>query len=108
MIMESMANYIMQILKSQVIKMWSWGFNSPKSLPNNKGLKFKVNGFKHRGWVEVIYDEGTDAFNINLLNNRNNVVKQINGAYIDNLVDIIDNAVEKTDNYEERIIAEYF
>ena len=105
--MESMANYIMQILKSQIIKMWSWGFNSPKSLPNNKGLKFKVNGFKHKGWVEVIYDEGVDAFNINLLNYRNNVVKQINGAYLDNLVDVIDNAVEKTDNYEERIKTEY-
>lgn len=105
--MESMANYIMQILKSQLMKMWSWGFNNPIALANNKGIKFNVNGFKHKGWVEVVYDEGADLFNINLLNDSNNVVKQINGVYLDNLVDVIDNAVEKTDNYEERIKNEY-
>ena len=75
--MESMANYIMQILKSQLMKMWSWGFNNPIALANNKGLKFKVSGFKHKGWVEVIYDEGVDLFNINLLNNRKRIVKQL-------------------------------
>ena len=39
-----MAMYIMRILKSQLMKMWSWGFNSPTALDN--GLQFKVNGFK--------------------------------------------------------------
>ena len=35
-----MAKYIMQILRSQLMVMWSWGFNSPIAIEN--GLRFKV------------------------------------------------------------------
>ena len=44
--------------------MWSWGFNSPKAIAN--GLSFKVQGFKFKGTVEVVYNEGTDLFDISL------------------------------------------
>ncbi len=57
-----MAMYIMRILKSQLMIVWSWGFNSPKTIIN--GLSFKVQGFKFNGTVEIIYNEGTDLFDI--------------------------------------------
>lgn len=50
-----MAMYVMRILKSQLMVMWSWGFNSPKTLTN--GLSFKVQGFKFKGTVEVEYND---------------------------------------------------
>ena len=99
-----MAMYIMKILKSQLMIMWSWGFNSPKVISN--GLSFKVQGFKFKGTVEVVYNEGTDLFDISFIK-RNKVVEIIEGIYIDQLITVIDNHVEKVDNYKERVEAEY-
>lgn len=99
-----MAKYIMRILKSQLMVMWTWGFNSPTALTN--GLRFKVNGFKFKGIVEVVYNEGSDLFDISFIK-RNKVVDTIEGCYLDMLVNVIDNRVEKVKNYEERVKAEY-
>lgn len=99
-----MAKYIMRILKSQLMKMWSWEFNSPTALAN--GLQFKVNGFKFKGIVEVVYNEGTDLFDISFIK-RNKVIDTVEGCYLDMLVNVIDNRVEKVKNYEERVKAEY-
>ena len=86
-----MAEYIMTILKSQPIVVWSWGFHCPVSVSN--GLRFLVEGYLHKGWVEVLYDEGADLFNIRLL--ENNAVKQEEtGVYLDCLVNVIDRLVE--------------
>ena len=79
-----MAQYIMSILKTKLMVVWSWGFNSPMAIPN--GLRFKVQGFKFRGVVEVAYNEGKD---------------------LDMLVDVIDNKVEKTADYKERVEQTY-
>ncbi len=99
-----MAMYIMRILKSQLMIVWSWGFNSPKTITN--GLSFKVQGFKFNGTVEIIYNEGTDLFDISFIK-RNKIIEIIEGIYIDQLVSVIDNHVEKVDNYNERVEAEY-
>ena len=44
-----MTEYILQILRSQLMVVFSWGFNSPKRLPEDKGLSFFVEGFKYQG-----------------------------------------------------------
>lgn len=44
-----MAMYVMRILKSQLMIILSWGFNSPKTIAN--GLSFGVQGFKLKGTV---------------------------------------------------------
>lgn len=99
-----MAMYIMKILKSQLMIMWSWGFNSPKVISN--GLSFKVQGFKFKGTVEVVYNESSDLFDISLIKGGK-AVEAVEGVYIDQLVSVIDNHVEKVDNYNERVEAEY-
>lgn len=99
-----MAKYIMSILKSQLMVVWSWGFNSPMAVKN--GLRFKVQGFKFRGIVEVAYNEGSDLFDVSFIK-AGKVVKTIEGVYIDTLVETIDHYVEKTADYEERVRAEY-
>lgn len=96
--------YIMRVLKSQLMVVWSCGFNSPKAIAN--GLSFRVQCFKFKGTVEVIYNEGSDLFDISFIK-RNKVVEIIEGIYIDQLITVIDNHVEKVDNYKERVEAEY-
>lgn len=99
-----MANYIMQILRSYAMVVFSWGFNNPTAIEN--GLRFKVQGFKFKGTVEVEYNEGTDLFDIRLIQNGK-VVDTIEDVYLDSLVDVIDNHVEKVDNYKQRVINTY-
>lgn len=99
-----MAKYIMQILKTQLMIVWSWGFHSPTAIKN--GLRFKVQGFKFRGAVEVVYNEGRDLFVVSFCK-AGKVVKSIDSAFFDELVSVIDNYVEKTADYEERVKAEY-
>mgnify|MGYP007112528335 CR=1 FL=1 len=95
-----MANYIYTILISKLVVILSWGFNSPIAITN--GLRFKVQGFKFTGTVEVIYNEGMDLFEVHLSDGT-----KVEDVYLDNLVEVIDNLVEKTSNYEQRVQQEY-
>ena len=95
-----MANYIYTILMSKLMVVLSWGFNSPNAITN--GLRFKVQGFKFTGTVEVIYNEGMDLFEVHLSDGRVEA-----DVYADCLVNVIDGLVERTDNYEERVKKEY-
>lgn len=99
-----MAKYIMSILKTQLMVVWSWGFNRPMAVEN--GLRFNVQGFKFRGIVEVIYNEGRDLFDVSFIK-ANKVVATANDIFFDMLVDVIDCYVEKTTDYEKRVAAEY-
>ena len=99
-----MAEYIMKILRSQLMVVFSWGFNNPIAITN--GLRFKVEGFKLKGTVEVVYNEGSDLFDVRLIKNGK-VVELVEGVYFDSLVDVIDYRVEKVDDYKERVAAEY-
>lgn len=97
-----MAEYIMQILRSQLVVVFSWGFNSPKRLPEDKGLSFLVNGYKYTGKVKVIYNEGADLFDVHLADGTT-----VEDVYLDSLVNVIDCLVERTDDYKERLEKEY-
>lgn len=99
-----MAKYIMSILKTQLMVVWSWGFHNPIALEN--GLRFNVQGFKFRGVVEVVYNEGSDLFDVSFIK-ANKVVKTIEGVFFDMLVDTIDDYVERTPDYEQRVKEEY-
>ena len=95
-----MANYIYTILVSKFMVVLSWGFNSPNAIAN--GLRFKVQGFKFSGTVEVVYNEGMDLFEVHLSDGRVEA-----DVYADCLVDVIDVLVERTNDYEERVKKEY-
>lgn len=95
-----MANYIYTILISKLMVILSWGFNSPIAITN--GLRFKVQGFRFTGVVEVVYNEGMDLFEIHLSDGRVEA-----DVYADCLVDVIDDLVERTDDYADRVKKEY-
>jgi hypothetical protein len=95
-----MAKYIMSILKTQLMVMFSWGFHQPVAIEN--GLQFKVQGFKFRGIVEVVYNEGRDLFDVRFLK-ANKVVNTIEGVFFDMLVDTIDDFVERVPDYDKKV-----
>ncbi len=99
-----MAKYIMTILKTQLMIVFSWGFHQPVAIEN--GLRFRVQGFKFKGVVEVSYNEGRDLFDVRFLK-ANKVVNTIEGVFFDMLIDTIDDFVEKTSDYDQKVIAEY-
>ncbi len=100
-----MANYILSILRTQSMIVFSWGFHQPTTITD--GLKFKVQGFKYRGWVVVTYNHGADLFDITLTDLSGGVVQEIEGVYFDELVGIIDDVVERTHDYQNRVKSEY-
>ena len=57
--------------------------------------------------VQVTLNEGEDLFEVCLISESGEVVERHESIFLDNLVYVIDNAVEKTENYEERISQEY-
>ena len=97
-----MAEYILEILKSQLMVMFSWGPHNFKRLPGDQGLSFIVDGFKYQGKVKVVYDEGQDLFEVHLDNGQ---VEDM--VYADCLVQVIDGLVERVDHYKERVETEY-
>ena len=102
-----MAEYIMILLKSRLMVMWSWGSRTFVALPD--GLMWRVEGYLHTGWVKVLYNYGTDAFDVYFLNNNKELVKKVEEVYLDNLVDVIDWSVEKDNSfdYDQRVKQQY-
>lgn len=99
-----MAKYILSILKTQLMVVYSWGFHNPMALEN--ALRFRVNGFKFRGVVEIAYNEGRDLFDVSFIK-ANKVVNRIDGVSFDMLINVIDDYVERTPDYDKRVATEY-
>ena len=93
-----MAEYIMVILKSRMTIVWSWGASQYIALSN--GLIFHVEAFLYTGWVKILYNEATDAFDVYFLNNHKKVVKTVEEVYIDSLIDCIDYNVENNGGFD--------
>ena len=93
------------MLKSQIFVLLSSGFHRPLRLEN--GLRFQVQGFIHRGAVEVIYNEGLDLFEVRTLNADGSIKQKEEDVYLDCLVNVIDGMVERCPDYQKRVNEEY-
>lgn len=98
-----LAMYIWQILKTQMTVIMSWGIDPSKAKVIANGMEIHVQGFLHTGFLQITLNEGTDLFEITLLSEERELVKFIDDVYLDCLVDTIDRAVEKCENYEQRV-----
>ena len=98
-----LAGYIWSILKTQPIIVMSWGVDMDTIKPVKGGLEFHVQGFKHTGMVRIILDEGKDLFKVHLIPDSEGERKIIEDVYFDMLISVIDENVEKPDDYEKRI-----
>lgn len=107
-----MASYILELMRYHPVVIMSWGIDNKsyriaEDAAGNYGLQFHVHGFKHQGLVQILYDEGSDTFLYHLLSDTGELVKTREDIYFDELVSVVDEAVEKVDNYKERICQEY-
>ena len=102
-----LAKYIWTTLTSQPIILMSWGVDLKTVKTIELGLEFHVQGFKHTGLVRVTLNEGLDLFEVSLIDENDKIVNTIESVFCDNLVAVIDDAVEKCENYQERISQEY-
>ena len=83
--------------------LFSWGPHNFRRLPEDQGLSFQVEGFKYQGKVVVMYNAGTDLFEVILAKTG----ERVEDVYLDCLVNVIDGLVERTDNYNDRVKTEY-
>jgi len=80
---------------------WSWGARSWTNV-KNRGLAFRVSGFKHKGNV-VIWVNGSDYYDVELVNFRGRSIEMKTDIFFDDLINAIDGMVEKTETYDEDV-----
>ena len=66
-----------------------------------------MQGFKHKGKVQVRLNEGADLFEVALVSDAGDTVETKESIFLDELISTIDDAVEKVDDYEKRVATEY-
>ena len=102
-----LAKYIWSILKSNLPVLMSWGVEIETVKVITCGLEFRVNGFKHTGKVQIVLNEGADLFEVCLIGEDGEIRDKREDIYFDMLVSVVDELVEKTDDYEKRISDRY-
>ena len=94
---------INDILDSHLNVVWSWGLHNKRAITD--GVRFDVQGFKFTGEVKVIFDYSRSV------KNGETIFKVVIGEQVytgvkaEELIDFIDERVEKVDNYEEAVKA---
>ena len=94
---------INELLKSRLNVVFSWGLHNKRVITD--GVRFDVQGFKFTGEVKVIYDIPLTRFNKELTFKVVIGEKEYTNVLADELIDFIDERVEKVDNYEEAVKA---
>ena len=94
---------INDILDSRLNVVWSWGLHNKRVTTD--GVRFDVQGFKFTGEVKITFDYARSH-----ANKKSTFKVQIGddvstGITAENLIDFIDERVEKVDNYEEVVKA---
>lgn len=97
------ADYIANILISSSYIIGSWGAIGIRATEfrNMNGLTFMVNGFIHKGIVNIVYNAGGDYFEVFTMNEKAEVKDHVKDVYFDELVDVVDRLVEKGDSTDE-------
>lgn len=99
--------YILSILKTRIDIVSSWGLDPETLKPIKYGIEFHVQGFKHTGMVQVTLNEGEDLFVVCLISESGETKERHESIFLDNLISVIDDAVENVENYEKRVSEEY-
>ena len=83
----------LQLLRSYGYKFWSWGADKFVNL-KDKGLSFKVNGNKHKGFVLITLN-ASDLYEVRLYSTTGKNKCTMIDVYFDELFDRIDEKIEK-------------
>jgi len=82
---------------------WSWGVSQiipvrKTQKDNYCGLLMKVNGHHHKGYVLITLLN--DIYQVHIINNRGRILNSYEEVYVDVLVEVIDNRIEKIKDYK--------
>jgi len=93
-------NELISLLQMNQSIFWSWGAHAftVDNKKDPKMFRMKVNGHHHKGHV-YIFVNGMDLFDVYLTTTKGNIVKKFTDIYFDQLVEMIDNAIEKVKEY---------
>ena len=74
---------------------------------NKAGVRFNVNGFKHKGRVYAVLNEGADMYEVYITTQRDRIIEHVAEVWFDTLTDTIDFLVEtendKSDEYRAKV-----
>jgi hypothetical protein len=96
---QQLANAIRRTLKAITWGARGWTVLTIANKP--MGLKFRVSGNHHKGYV-VLTVNGLDLFDIYLLNMKGEIKEKIESIYLEDLIDTIDKKVEWIAKYGNR------
>jgi hypothetical protein len=86
-----------QIKSLSPFALMSYGAQDFVALPEDKsrsgGLMFKVNGHIHKGIVRINLT-WMDEYHIEFVNQKDEVVKDVDGIYFDQLIQVLDDEIE--------------
>lgn len=104
-----MSRYIWHILSLDPYIPMSWGIDLEGLESDDTSLEFHVQGFVHTGNIRITYIEGADVFQVTLYGEDGELKETINDVYLDNLVSVIDEKIEKqpqttTDEYTAKVM----
>ena len=100
-----LSKYIWEIIIYGGPVSMSWGIDTRTLRQIDNGISFHVQSLKLKGTVEIVYDEGTDYFDVSFVKDENPTQKEtVENISLDKLVDVIDRRVEYTgEDYTDRI-----
>lgn len=91
--MEIAKTIIEQINYGDGWALMAYGSNNFISLPESNeyqgGLQFQVNGFQHKGTVRIQL-KWIDTYTITFINKTEEVIKEVEDVYCDELISILD------------------
>ena len=104
-----MSRYIWHILSLAPYIPMSCGIDLEGLESDDTSLEFHVQGFIQTGNGRITYIEGADVFQVTLYGEDGELKETINDVYLDNLVSVIDEKVEKqsqttTDDYTAKVM----
>lgn len=88
----------MKVLQRRLSIYWSWGTSKVVNL-QNKGLILKVSGHHHNGWVLITLG-WEDLYKVHIISNTGEIKNEYEGIFFDQLVEVIDNRIEKIKDYK--------
>ena len=94
---------INNILSSRMNVIMSWGLHNKRVITD--GVRFDVQGFKFTGEVKIKFDFTRSQASKKATFNVQIGDEVTSGVTADELIDFIDERVEKVDNYEEAVKA---
>lgn len=93
----------LSVLKVNPSIYWSWGVSKLIKIQNkgneDVGLLLKVNGHHHKSWV-LITLAWDDTYTVHIINRLGKTLNTYEQVYFDDLVEIIDNRIEKKADYQ--------